>query len=157
VRRLAPAVDPDVVQPFRNLLDDDYAASGLQRWVETEDRGVAFFSPLKHGLLLGKYERPAEFGDGDFRSRIPEFANAAVLARLRRARAAIEDRFAGRPQPVLHAVTGALLTGCANACVLLGMRNPAQVEAGATVGEPLSEADAAWVRSLYRGDSPPPG
>ena len=58
VARLAPRVDPDVVQPLRNLWDDTYASSGLQAWVEGHDAGVCFFSPLKHGLLLGKYEQP---------------------------------------------------------------------------------------------------
>jgi len=29
--------------------------------------GVAFFSPLKHGLLLGKYDKPVAFEEGDFR------------------------------------------------------------------------------------------
>jgi aryl-alcohol dehydrogenase-like predicted oxidoreductase len=45
-------VDPDAVQPYRNLVDDDYESSGLKAYVDAHDLGVAFFSPLKHGLLL---------------------------------------------------------------------------------------------------------
>jgi myo-inositol catabolism protein IolS len=149
VARLAPRVDPDVVQPFRNLWDDSYAASGLERWVEENDAGVCFFSPLKHGLLLGKYETPQEFPQGDFRRNIPQFADAAALAALRRAADGARRLFPEHPNPVLHAVVDALLTGVRGACVLLGQRNPRQAQAAATLGEPLSEDEAAAVRRLY--------
>jgi aryl-alcohol dehydrogenase-like predicted oxidoreductase len=151
VARLAPRVDPDVVQPYRNLVDDTYAASGLQTWVEDHDAGVCFFSPLKHGLLLGKYDSPPDFPEGDHRGRVEDFGDAEVLARYRRAAEAAHRRFPDHPQPVLHAVVDGLLTGCANACVLLGMRNPAQVEAAVGLGRPLSAAEAAAVRRDYHG------
>ena len=150
VARLAPRVDPDVVQPYRNLVDDGYRRSGLQAWVEEHDAGVCFFSPLKHGLLLGKYDGPAGFPAGDFRSRIPEFSDPAALARLRAAAAAAGERFGDHPQPVLHAVVDGLLTGCLNATVLLGLRNPRQVEAAANLGEALARDDLDWVRGRYR-------
>jgi hypothetical protein len=35
--------------------------------------------------------------------------------------------------------------------VLLGQRNPRQVEAASRIGEALSAAEAAWVRDVYRG------
>src|SRR6266568_3661427 len=94
IMRFIERVDPDVVQPYRNLIDDAYESSGLKRWVDAHDLGVAFFSPLKHGLLLGKYDRPQEFPQGDFRSGIPQFRDAAFLARMRRARDEISKRFA---------------------------------------------------------------
>ena len=137
-------VDPDVVQPYRNLVDDEYESSGLKSYVDTHDLGGAFFSPLKHGLLLGKYDQPVEFGEGDFRSGIDDFRDPAAIARYKHAASAIAPRM-----PVLNAVTGALLTGNPTACVLLGQRNARQVEAAAGAGEPLSAEDAAWVRSLY--------
>ena len=150
VMRFIERVDPDVVQPYRNLLDDDYESSGLKHYVDAHDLGVAFFSPLKHGLLLGKYDAPQVFGEGDFRSGIPEFGDAAAIARMQRAAAAMREKFAGHPEPVLHAVTGALLTGNPTATVLLGQRNPKQVAAAAAVGEALSEEDSRWVREQYR-------
>ena len=55
----------------------------MKKYVDDHDLGVAFFSPLKHGLLLGKYDTPPEFGAGDFRSGIPEFGDAQFLARIR--------------------------------------------------------------------------
>ena len=141
-------VDPDVVQPYRNLVDDDYESSGLKAYVDAHDLGVAFFSPLKHGLLLGKYDHPVEFGEGDFRSGVDDFRNPEAIARYKQAATEVSSRM-----PVLNAVTGALLTGNPTACVLLGQRNPRQVQAAAAAGEALSPEDAAWVRRLYRADS----
>ncbi|MFZ2494073.1 MAG: aldo/keto reductase, partial [Thermoanaerobaculia bacterium] len=131
-------VDPDVVQPYRNVVDDDYEASGLEKWVDDHDAGVAFFSPLKHGLLLGKYERAVDFGEGDFRSGVPEFRDQEAIDHFRRAAAEVRQRFADREEPVLHAVTGALLSGNPTACVLLGQRNSKQVAAAAAAGDALS-------------------
>ena len=147
---IAPA-DPDVVQPYRNLVDDDYESSGLKEWVDSHDLGVAFFSPLKHGLLLGKYDQTVAYGEGDFRRNVDDFRDATAIARYKRAAAETRARFADRsPEPVMHAVAGALLTGNPTACVLLGQRNPKQVAAAAAIGEALSPEDAAWVRAQYR-------
>lgn len=144
-------IDPDVVQPYRNLVDDDYESSGLKQYVDAHDLGVAFFSPLKHGLLLGKYDEPVHYGEGDHRSNVADFRDPAAIARYKRAAAAMRERFASHPEPVLHAVTGALLTGNPTACILLGQRNAKQVAAAAAaVGEALSEEEAGWVRGEYR-------
>ena len=149
--RFVDRVDPDVVQPYRNLVDDDYESSGLAAHVAKHDLGVAFFSPLKHGLLLGKYDEPVEYGEGDFRSGVDDFKDREAIERYKRAAAAMRSKFSGEEEPVLHAVIGALLTGNPTACVLLGQRNANQVAAAAAAGEALSEADAAWVREQYRG------
>jgi aryl-alcohol dehydrogenase-like predicted oxidoreductase len=152
IMRFVDRVDPDVVQPYRNLVDDDYESSGLKSWIDTHDRGVAFFSPLKHGLLLGKYDQPVDYGEGDFRTTVADFKDPAAIARYKRAAAAVRERFATHPEPVMHAVIGALLTNNPTACVLLGQRNPQQVTAAAAVGEALSDGDAAWVREQYLRD-----
>ena len=152
IMKFIARVDPDVVQPFRNLVDDDYESSGLKAFVDEHDLGVAFFSPLKHGLLLGKYSEPQQFPEGDFRRNVAEFGDEAFLRRVSAAARAMRERYAASPEPVLHAVTGALLTGNPTACVLLGQRNPKQVAAAANAGgEPLSADDAAWVRQAYHG------
>jgi len=149
VVRYAPRVEPEVVQPYRNVVDDAYASSGLEAWVDETDAGVAFFSPLRHGLLLGKYEEPTRFPTGDHRNRITEFGDATSLARLRDCRAAVEERFPQRQDAVLHALTGVLLSEAPTASVLLGMRRPRHAVAAAGLGEPLSREEAAWVRELY--------
>ncbi|HYR28524.1 MAG TPA: aldo/keto reductase [Thermoanaerobaculia bacterium] len=148
--RFIERVDPDVVQPYRNLVDDDYESSGLKSWVDTHDLGVAFFSPLKHGLLLGKYEQTVEFGEGDFRRNVAVFRDPAAIERYKRAASEMRKRFSDRAEPVLHAVTGALLAGNPTACVLLGQRNARQVAAAAAVGEALSVEEAGWVVGRYR-------
>ena len=147
--RVADRVDPDVIQPYRNVSADDYVSSGLKEWVDAHDVGVAFFSPIRHGLLLGKYQSPPEFGEGDFRLNVPAFRDADKLALLREKRAALEERFAGRDQPVLGPLLGALLSDAPAGCVLLGLRNPDQVAAAAAV-EALSYDEATWVRELYQ-------
>lgn len=152
IMRFIERVDPDVVQPFRNLVDDQYESSGLKKWVDAHDLGVAFFSPLKHGLLLGKYDAPHQFPDGDFRSGIAEFRDATFIERMRRARNEVTRRFTKDREPVLTAVTGALLAGNPTATVLLGQRNPKQVEAASAAGRALSADETAWVRRLYRGE-----
>ncbi|HVT02015.1 MAG TPA: aldo/keto reductase [Thermoanaerobaculia bacterium] len=150
IMRFIDRVDPDVVQPYRNVLDDTYESSGLKAWVDENDAGVAFFSPIKHGLLLGKYETPVTFPEGDFRRGIAEFGDAAALRRMVAARKEIETRFAADPQPVLRALLGTLLTDVPTGCVLLGQRTPRHVEAASHVGGPLTHSDASWVRSLYQ-------
>ena len=152
IMRFIKRVDPDVVQPYRNVIDDDYERSGLKQWVDEHDLGVAFFSPLKHGLLLGKYDSPREFPEGDFRSGIAEFRDAAFIARMKRARDEVTRRLAADREPVLVALTGVLLAGNPTATVLLGQRNPKQVEAASTAGRPLTLDEAAWVRRLYGGE-----
>jgi myo-inositol catabolism protein IolS len=150
IMRFIERVDPDVVQPYRNLVDDEYESSGLKAWVDSHDLGVAFFSPLKHGLLLGKYDQPVDYGEGDFRSNVEEFRSEEAIERYKRAAAAMRTKFASHSEPVLHAVVGALLTDNPTACVLLGQRNPRQVASAASVGEALGTEDAAWVRAQYR-------
>ena len=151
IMKFIDRVDPDVVQPFRNLIDDDYEPSGLKKYVDTHDLGVAFFSPIKHGLLLGKYDKPVQYPEGDFRSRIPEFSDTDFIERMKRVAAEMRKKFPNEREPVLHAVIGALLAGNPTACVLLGQRNEKQVAAAAAVGEALSANDAAWVAKMYRG------
>lgn len=151
LRRYAEQVDPDVVQPYRNVLEDSYDSSGLRSWVEAHDAGVAWFSPLKHGLLLGKYERPATFEEGDMRNGIPGFRDVQLLTHLRHCRDQVIDRFGERTsEPVLMALLGALLADTPTGCVLLGMRNRRQVESAAALGDLLTPDEAQWVRDLYR-------
>lgn len=150
IMRVIARIDPDVVQPYRNVVDDDYESSGLKQWVDAHDLGAAFFSPLKHGLLLGKYDQPKLYDEGDFRRTVADFVDAEAIERYKRAAAAMRVRFAAHPEPVLHAVTGALFTGNPNACVLLGQRNAKQVAAAMKVGEALTPENAEWVRNQYR-------
>jgi aryl-alcohol dehydrogenase-like predicted oxidoreductase len=141
-------VDPDVVQPYGNVVTSGYRTSGLAARVAERDLGVAFFSPIRHGLLLGKYGAVQAFPEGDFRANDAWFADAGILARLREHRDALAARFGG-PELVLRGLVGALLAESPSACVLLGQRNAAQVAAAAAAGERLSAEDAAWVWETF--------
>ncbi|MBC8401003.1 MAG: aldo/keto reductase [Candidatus Marinimicrobia bacterium] len=150
IMRVVDKIDPDVIQPYRNVHDDAYQSSGLKDWVDTNNVGVAFFSPLRHGLLTGKYTAPTEFPAGDFRSNVVEFGDANFIRRMQENKRVLEEKFADHAQPVLYGLTGALLSDAATGCVLLGQRNPDQVAAVAALGTSLSEEDARWVFDLYR-------
>ena len=150
IARYADRVDPDVVQCYRNVVDDTYASSGLKDWVDAHDAGVAFFSPFKHGLLLGIFEGPVTFGYGDHRASLPEFRDYGLIARLRACRREVEKRFSHLPEPVIRALVGSLVTDSPTSCVLVGQHRLEHVEAAAHAGDLLSEPDARWIRQLYQ-------
>ena len=142
--------DPDVVQPLRNVMDDTYESSGLKKYVDDHNLGICFFSPLKHGLLTGKYTAPAQFEDGDFRSGEKAFRDTSVIQKMQDNKALLENQFSDHPNPVMHGVVDALFSDSPTGCALLGQRNVAQVEAAATLGEILSHQDTEWVKELYK-------
>ena len=143
-------VDPDIIQPYRNVMDDTYASSGLKDYVDTHNVGICFFSPIKHGLLTGKYTSPATFERGDFRTTVKDFANQTTIDKMQTNKTKLENQFSDHPQPVMHGLVDALLTDAPTGCVLLGQRNEDQVKVAAQLGEPLSNEDAKWVQDLYR-------
>ena len=152
IARHADRVRPDAVQPYRNVIDDTYESSGLRKWVEENDAGVAFFAPLMHGLLLGKYDIPVEFPEGDFRRNVAGFRDPRFVARMKSARISMEQTWPDSPEPVIHALVGALLADAPTACVLLGQRNEQQVLSASRAGDALDPGEAARVRSIYRGE-----
>ena len=149
ILKFADYIKPDVIQPCRNIIDDDYASSGLKSWIEDHDIGVAFFSPLRHGLLLGKHIQPPHFGDGDHRQQISAFQDQDFLDHLVSCRRQVEAKFSHLAQPVMTALLGSLLSDTPTGCVLLGMRSPSHVKAAHAAGEEFSPEEAAWVRALY--------
>jgi aryl-alcohol dehydrogenase-like predicted oxidoreductase len=149
IMRVIERVDPDVVQPYRNLLSDAYMSSGLSAWVAQHDIGAAFFSPLRHGLLLGKYEQATTFPEGDFRSSDAGFQDQALITALRQNADRLKSRFPEHAQPVIFGLVAPMLADGPNACVLLGQRNSYQVRAAASVAQSMSPEDAQWVRGIY--------
>jgi aryl-alcohol dehydrogenase-like predicted oxidoreductase len=150
LRRYAERIRPEVVQCYRNVVDDSYEESGLRGWVESADAGVAFFSPLKHALLLGRFEGPVTFGRGDHRSNIKDFRDFNLLSRLRACRRELERRFDGHPSPLLHGLLGSLLADAPTGVVLVGIRRPLQLREAIPAAEPLAPEAARWVRQLYQ-------
>ncbi len=148
--RVLERVNPDIVQPLRDVSRDDFVSSGLARRCAQRDDGVVFFSPLRHGLLLGKYREPTSFAVGDYRNEDPAFGDAGFIEHVGHAAQQCRQRFSDLPHPVLNAVTGALLEDTPNACALVGQRTPRHVRSAAAAQVALASVDAAWVRAVFR-------
>ena len=142
--------DPDVVQSYRNVMDDKYESSGLKSHIDKENVGVCFFSPIKHGLLTGKYNKPASFKDGDHRAGIKQFVSKPIIAKMKKNKELLENKFRHEKHPVMYGVVNALFSDSPKGCVLLGQRNIAQVNAAATLGVVLSKEESEWVKNLYQ-------
>ena len=143
-------VRPDVVQPYRNVMDSSYEASGLKEYIDSNSTGVCFFSPIKHGLLTGKYKSPPTFKDGDYRKNVEAFNSQEIIDRLLENKLKLEKKFGKHAQPVMHGLIAPLLDDAPTGCVLLGQRNEDQVVKASQLGESISREDAEWVRKLYR-------
>ena len=144
------ACNPDVIQPYRNIMDNTYEESGLKNIVNKNNLGVCFFSPLKHGLLTGKYKTTAVFKDGDHRSGIKDFQNKNKIKKIMLNCEKLEKKFFHYENPIMHGIVNALFFDSPTGCVLLGQRNIKQVETASSLGEILSEEDTNWVKSLYK-------
>ena len=152
-KRIMQYVDrcnPDVIQSYRNVMDDAYNSTGLKDYIDTNNLGVCFFSPIKHGLLTGKYSKPTTFKNGDFRKHQEEFADKKIIDIMIKNKSNLEHRFDMHPNPVMYGIVNALFTDAPTGCALLGQRNVNQVETAATLGDVLKDDDAQWVKSLYQ-------
>ena len=143
-------VNPDVVQPYRNVMDSSYESSGLKDYIDSNNTGVCFFSPIKHGLLTGKYKSPPKFKKGDYRRNVEAFNSQEIIDKLLENRTKLEDRFKGHPQPVMHGLIAPLLEDAPTGCVLLGQRNIDQVTKASELGGIISKEDAMWVKGIYK-------
>jgi len=152
IMRFIAQVDPDVVQPYRNVSDAQWETSGLAQWCVEHDCGAAFFSPLRHGVLLGKYSAPTTFAEGDYRNNDEAFRDQALLDRLVANRDRLQERFGSSyAEPVLGGLLAAITADATNACVLLGQRNARQVAAAARAASlVMSASEAAEVRAWYQ-------
>jgi len=143
-------VSPDVVQPYRNVMDDSYEISGLKNYIDSNNVGVCFFSPIKHGLLTGKYKMPPKFKDGDYRKNVEAFNNQEIIDLLLMNKEKLSDRFSNHSQPVMHGLISPILEDAPTGCVLLGQRNEEQVVKASQLGGFISKEDAEWVKKLYK-------
>ena len=144
-------VDPDVIQPLYNVYDIEYETSGLKDHIATNNLGVCFFSPIKHGLLTGKYNSIPDFPKGDFRRSIKEFKDIEFIEKMKKNRREIESKFPNFGEDaIMQSLLGAILFDNPTACVLLGQRNKMQAEIAGRLGKPITKEDCLWILSLYR-------
>ena len=141
--------DPDVVQPYRNIMDNTYEDSGLKKIINKKNLGVCFFSPLKHGLLTGKYKTPTSFKEGDHRSGVKDFQDLQTINNILLNCDQLEKKFSHHMYPIMYGVINALFFDSPTGCVLLGQRNINQVNTASSLGEILSAQETNWVKSLY--------
>ncbi len=144
------ACDPDVVQPYRNIMDNTYEDSGLKKIINKNNLGVCFFSPLKHGLLTGKYKAPTNFKDGDHRSGIKDFQNLKTIKNILINCDELKKKFSHHEHPIMYGVVNSLFFDSPTGCVLLGQRNVNQVNIASSLGDILSEQETNWVKSLFK-------
>ena len=130
-------------------MDDRYQSSGLKDYVDSNNIGVCFFSPIKHGLLTGKYNKPATFETGDHRSGLKQFVNESVIEKMKQNKELLEHRYKNQESPVMYGVVNALFNDAPTGCVLLGQRNEEQVKVAASLGDVLSDEESEWIKSLY--------
>ncbi len=149
IMRFIKRADPDVVQFYRNVWDDTYESSGFKKYIEENNLGACFFSPLMHGFLTGKYSSPTTFEPGDFRENIDAFKDQAIIDKIKQNTDLLKKRFTNHSNPVIHGVIDTLISDSENSCVLLGMRNVQQVNAAISLGDPLQKEDVDWVKQLY--------
>ena len=144
-------VDPDVVQPLYNVYDIEYVTSGLKDHITKNNLGVCFFSPIKHGILTGKYKSIPNFPKGDFRRTVKEFKNINFIKKMKLNRDKIESKFPYFGEDaILQSLLGAILYDNHTACALLGQRNKAQAEVAGRLGTLFTEKDVLWIFSLYK-------
>ena len=144
-------VNPDVVQPLYNVYDIEYETSGLKNHIAKNNLGVCFFSPIKHGLLTGKYNSIPNFPKGDFRRSVKEFNDIGFIRKMKENRSVIETKFPDLGEDaIMQSLLGAILFDNPTACVLLGQRNKKQAEVAGRLGNPITEEDSLWILSLYR-------
>ena len=141
--------DPDVVQLYRNVMDDKYESSGLRSYIDQNNIGACFFSPIKHGLLTGKYDKPASFDAGDHRSGVKQFADESIIKKMKKNKSILEEKYKGKEHPVMYGIVNALFNDSPTGCVILGQRNIKQVHVASSLGDILPQEESEWIKALY--------
>ena len=127
----------DSLQPKFSLIHRDSAAEILP-WCAAHGTGVIVYSPMASGLLTGSFtaERAARLGDGDWRSRNPDFTGDGLRRNLALADALrpVAERLGVSTGAVAVAWTLAF-PGVSGAIV--GARSPEQVDGWIAAGRLL--------------------
>lgn len=117
----------DSLQPPFNLIHREAAADVIP-WCERHGTGVIVYSPMASGLLTGSFtaERAASLGEGDWRSKSPDFTGADLNRNL-----ALAEKL--RPVADRHGVTvGAIAVAWTltfpGVRAIVGARSPEQVD-----------------------------
>ncbi len=151
--RLVPKIKPDVLQGSCNAMDTGYIApaSKTAQLMKKEDIKIVGFSPLVHGLLLGKYSvaHPPKFEEGDFRSRSDYFKTESLKKNDERMEK-IKAKFGSEIKDVARVMLQYVLSFEALGCTIPGFRNRQQVELNlAAAGKPLSNEEVKFIENVF--------
>lgn len=161
--RAIPVLKPQVLQNKANLRYDEFIRPGgrMQSLMTKYQCGFVAFGPLDQGILLDKFdpENPPKFEEGDYRSGRKDFTGD-LLRRVRAKLGEVKSRMgAGAPDAtaLLSSVASRWVLSHANVLSAIpGFRNQRQAKCNlqAATDAPMSEADAAWLRELFKDVRP---
>lgn len=156
--RALPVLKPDVLQNKANLRYDEFIRPGspMQRLMDQYGCTFVAFGPLDQGILLDKFDpaNPPKFDEGDYRNNRNDF-NAQTLSQVREKLAKVKTRFAMPGVTEIETLSSAAsrwVLSHANVCSAIpGFRNERQARCNlrAAIDDPMSAADAAWLRELF--------
>ena len=149
IMRYVNKCNPDIVQTYRNIMDDNYKSSGLKNYIDKNNIGICFFSPIKHGLLTGKYKSPTTFEIGDHRSKIKQFIDKSIISKMEQNKNILEKKYSNEKNAVMYGIVNSLFYDSPTGCVILGQRNTEQVQIASSLGEIIPEKESEWIKSLY--------
>lgn len=136
-------------QPRYNLFDREIETRDIP-FCEREGIGILAHSPLAKGLLTGKYTADYEFPDDDERSSFPRF-QGELFARYLDVANQLETIARDKGLNLVQFSIAWLLRLPAVTCVLVGAKNPQQVEdhLGA-VGVTFSDDELAQIEGILQ-------
>jgi aryl-alcohol dehydrogenase-like predicted oxidoreductase len=152
--KLVPRVEPDVLQSWANIMDDQYIREGSPVRKLLDERKMSFvaFSPLNQGVLLGKFDpqHPPKFEAGDHRLGDARFTTESLL-KVQPKIEKLKARFGPEVKDLARVALQYLLAFPQVACVIPGFRNSAQVEVNlAGADKPLSAEEVAFIRETFK-------
>jgi aryl-alcohol dehydrogenase-like predicted oxidoreductase len=114
------------LQPRYNLLDR-HIETEILPFCEREGIGILAHSPLAKGLLTGKYRSGYRFPDDDERSQMASFQEES-LRRIEPLLDGLTEIARSRGKTLIQLAIAALLRQHGVTCVLVGAKNPNQIE-----------------------------
>lgn len=151
--RLVPQVDPDVLQSWAHIMDDQFVREGTPVRRLMGERKISFvaFSPLNQGILLGKFDpqNPPKFDEGDHRKGDKRFTTEELL-RVAPKIEKLKSRFGGDVKDLARVALQYLLANPSVCCVIPGFRNQRQAEVNLSGWDkPLSADDVAFIGKTF--------
>ena len=151
--RLIPKVEPDVLQSWAHIMDDQFIREGSPVWKLLKERKMSFvaFSPLNQGILLGKFDpkNPPTFEAGDHRLGDKRFTTEELL-KVQPKVEKLKSRFGGDVKDLARVALQYLLANPLVCCVIPGFRNLNQVQVNlAADGKPLTSEDVTFIGKTF--------